>query len=427
MLKEALGTPESHWPAIATLISEGQTQLDSLLQDLDRGLAKSVEASVNRIEASLKRSIPAGFADMGTAITQQLNLLGAWPDTAIDDAGKTLSDRVAAVLPPDIQPAVAESLVVALSARIFFVRTVCQEVVRMTDLVVSKLALQREDPALAAVLAARADLLGENGTSLDEPPYVGIGKSVQALRAALRALIESATPAALEQPGMALLDAGSFVVAAQAIVTAAAARSMLESYGSTDGPSAARVGQVDYLSPPVLFLVAEQTTAPSLRIISPLEARVGQAVETRAFAQSSPANLTFEWSAIQGLVSDEKADKDRYWFVPAIAGSVLIQCRAFDAATGFSLSTTVAIQIASTAEEQAVLATQSRIDRREIVISLISGIFIAAAGTMIFSDNFIGTMKDFFFAALWGFSADVSVSRLRTIAEPLSSRQLPTA
>jgi hypothetical protein len=58
-------------------------------------------------------------------------------------------------------------------------------------------------------------------------------------------------------------------------------------------------------------------------------------------------------------------------------------------------------------------------------MSGITGLFIAGSGTMIFFDTFIGSWRDFLFAALWGFTADVGTGRLRSLAEPLISRPIP--
>jgi hypothetical protein len=60
-----------------------------------------------------------------------------------------------------------------------------------------------------------------------------------------------------------------------------------------------------------------------------------------------------------------------------------------------------------------------------MLMSVITGVFIAAAGTMIFSDTFVGSWRDFLFAALWGFTADVGTGRLRELSQPLTSKAIP--
>jgi hypothetical protein len=55
-------------------------------------------------------------------------------------------------------------------------------------------------------------------------------------------------------------------------------------------------------------------------------------------------------------------------------------------------------------------------------MTAMSGVFIAAAGMIIFLDSFYGTFRDFFAAALWVFTADVGLAKVREYAQPLASR-----
>lgn len=60
------------------------------------------------------------------------------------------------------------------------------------------------------------------------------------------------------------------------------------------------------------------------------------------------------------------------------------------------------------------------IQRKERFVTLVSGVFIAGAGYLIFQKAFLGTFEDFFAAALWGFTADLGIARVREIAAPLA-------
>jgi hypothetical protein len=163
---------------------------------------------------------------------------------------------------------------------------------------------------------------------------------------------------------------------------------------------------------------------PTLSVDPPAEVQTGQRVELRGLIQPAIGNAKFTWTVIAGVTSQEQRDGGVFSFSPLAPGSVIVRCEVTGAPQG-RLSVQVSIQVVPTAAEQANITIRERITRREWVMSGITGVFIAGAGTMIFADTFVGSWKDFLFAALWGFTADVGTGRLRALAEPLISKPIP--
>jgi hypothetical protein len=154
--------------------------------------------------------------------------------------------------------------------------------------------------------------------------------------------------------------------------------------------------------------------------ISPL---VGEAVTANATAigKNPPATLNFEWR-----IGDQAPRSGaQVQFVPAQSGVLAISVRAVDSVTGEERRASANIRVRSQHGSESVTVLAGQLERDEQIQTAISGVFIAAAGYAIFQANWYGTFLDFLATALWGFSVDFSVAKVREIATPLLSRAVP--
>ena len=73
----------------------------------------------------------------------------------------------------------------------------------------------------------------------------------------------------------------------------------------------------------------------------------------------------------------------------------------------------------------AIAALEAQRAGGELVQTVVSGFFIALIGFAIFRQSFVGSFDDFLAAALWGFTVDLGVAKVREYAAPVLSRKLP--
>src|SRR6202043_3889358 len=109
-------------------------------------------------------------------------------------------------------------------------------------------------------------------------------------------------------------------------------------------------------------------------------------------------------------------------FAPSNAGVLAISVRAVDTVTGEERRTSTNIRVRAQHGSDSVTVLASQLEKDEGIQTAVSGVFIAAVGYAIFQGNWYGTFLDFLAAALWGFSVDFSVARVREIATPLLGR-----
>jgi hypothetical protein len=436
-LKSALGRPELHTPEIAKIIEDANRQLDEFVQGLDRGLAQSLAPPLAKLDSDLQAKLPKLIESLTTAIKSDLQQIRTWPETEIDSEAAALTgilNEAEKVAQTDLAKTVSASALVTRTARLFFTRTLRSQSTDVARKTVTALGLSGNEPDFAAVRRIQEQILANGPLVNREAPYHEIAGLVSSLRDALAALVRKIAPAntaAVEDA----LGTGNFVLAAKAAKAAAAAAAKqaqagkkVEAYGpvvAAGGEAAAGPGKVvDFLSGNVMVPGDRLPPVPTLSIGAPAEAQTGQIVELRALIQPAIENATFTWTVVAGTIGQEKREGAHFSFSPLASGPVIVKCEATGVPQG-RLSAQVSIQVARTAAEQAIVTIRERMTWREWKMSAITGLFIAGAGTMIFADAFVGSWKDFLFAALWGFTADVGTGRLRALAEPLTSKQIP--
>lgn len=154
--------------------------------------------------------------------------------------------------------------------------------------------------------------------------------------------------------------------------------------------------------------VAGRAAALSLR----LEAPAGQ----------SPPLVTVRWS-VGGVVAHQGMPGDLGWsFTPRQPGPVLVRAEA-TAASGETQAAEVRLLVLPADGYDAIPALTAQLARDERTQSIVSGTLIALVGFAMFSGTFVGTFQDFLAAALWGYTIDFGVARVREMAAPLLARQ----
>ena len=280
-------------------------------------------------------------------------------------------------------------------------------------------------PERAAVDRADESLKNFIETKPEGDDYVELAERVASYRAALVAFLTArAEDAEIDED----LTAGDFIKAVKTIDQALNPR--------TRSPEATR-GSID---PGVLSILSQMrlrrldgatdpaTEAPApLSVFGPNTAFAGERITVRAVLPSIDASeVVIEWSVSGVSVTGISGSKDKVLsFVPQEVGVANVRCVVLSDALPGKVTAQIGIRIESSAQEEAVLNLRRRIDEREILMSLITGVLIAGIGVMIFENEFVGTFRNYMYAAIWGFTTDIGAARLRTLAKPLLGRTLP--
>jgi hypothetical protein len=425
-LKTALGRPELHTPEIARIIDDAKHQLDKLLQDLDAGLAQSLEPVIDNLQSDLEAKLPGLIEQLATEIKQDLQNIGTWPASELGNEAATLTGIVKdaeKVASTDLAGTVAASSAITRAARLFFTRSLRIQATNVAHETVSILSQSAEASDLAAVKEIEQQLTADGPMVNREAPYHDLARRVSALRDALTNLIRKVAPGNATDVEPAL-EAGNFVLAARAAARqVGSTKPKVEAFGAET--TVADPGKVHaFLARRIALPADSLQPAPTLTVDAPAEVQTGQSVELRGLLQPAIDGARFAWSVIAGVTGQQKSEGALFSFTPLAPGSVVVRCE-ITGASQQRLSAQVSIQVIPTAAQQANITIRERMARREWLMSAIAGVFIAGAGMTIFADTFVGTWKDFLFAALWGFTADVGTGRLRALAEPLISKQIP--
>jgi hypothetical protein len=420
-MKTALGRPHGHSTEIAKAIAGARQEIDALLLDLERGFAGSLQPHLAKLEEELADALSQGIDALVTALRSDLDRVGNWPMTGIEsEAGELAAamKQAETVAEGTSAEAVKAAAAVARNARYFFTRTLRSHVAAVVREAVNALNLPAGDPALAEMGRLLDRLAAGDGLVDGPPPYPALAALILRLHDTLAEEIRDHGHGA--KPVEEALKAGDLVAAARAAKTAAPIGVVPEAYGGDEAapPSAGRLAAVD-IAPP-----AEPAATAMLQVWGPSEAQVGQAVELRAVLEDADPAPAIAWTVVSGVVGGEERNGARFAFRPLTPDKVVVLCEVARPAPERLLSAQITISVVQTAAELSLVAIQDRMNRREIWMSVITGVFIAGAGTMLFIDTFVGSWRDFLFAALWGFTADVGAGQLRTLAAPLP-RQLP--
>lgn len=420
-LKDQLGSSYGHSAPIADAIKGANLRLDAYLRDLEQGLSQSVETQLESFGRELAQKLEGLLSALTTAIRRDLDQIGPWPETGIEkDRGNLIAmmDNAEKVTPDKLAEIVRASLEIARSTRFFFTRPLRLEAARIVRETVDILRPARDDPAFLKVNALHTGL-GVDGPLIEgEAPFHQLADLVRSLRDGLSEVIRAKLSGDLTAVNDALTN-GQFLAAAKASAALRAGKPRAESYGPREAGRNPAVVEGD-----VIVALSPAAPARSLRIIAPTAAHVGQMVEMRALVEPRWEGAEFKWTVVVGDAGRVERNEFEFAFSPVTSGDITIRCEV-SGLSDETITGQVTVTVAESAAERAAIAIRERLGRRELVMSAITGVFIAASGTMIFSDTFVGSWRDFLFAALWGFTADVGTGRLRELAQPLTSKAIP--
>lgn len=147
-----------------------------------------------------------------------------------------------------------------------------------------------------------------------------------------------------------------------------------------------------------------------------------QAVATATFIGTPPGPVDMEWTI--GNSVDHSASRTQT-FTPTQPGALVVSVRGVVRGTADSRAAKAVLQVRGRHGFDAAIRIADQLARDEKKQTIVSAIFIAAAGYAIFQANFYGTFLDFMAATLWGFSMDVGVAKVREIAAPVLARPVP--
>lgn len=429
-LKSSLNKPGPQSTQLRAMVTGANDALDSLLVDLDRGFQQTVDKKLQAERSQLTVKLAEAVRELASEVKLDVALVGKWPGTDIDASAASVSTVAAeadTVAITSIDAMVAILLKLQNAADVFLFDTTRAQIAQLVPQIVNALQPAASDPAAQALNTQFKKLLDITGGDLDKSALRELAQLAADIRDTLKKLIAGQLQSLPDPIAQALAD-GRLLEAATLVAkekaTQAAAKSKIESMGPGRSPTT----PTQSLSLPAQTVaprVGVGDTTPVLTIIGPATTPAGHAVELEALLTPTAASATsFTWTVVNGLVGKAVSAGPRFSFVPAERGEVRVQCKADIAGLAIAKPAQLSIQVERPATDLAIVITQRRIDRREVVMSIIIGAFIAFSGTVLFSDTFVGTWRDFFYAAIWGFTIDISAAKLRSLSDPITSRTL---
>jgi hypothetical protein len=127
---------------------------------------------------------------------------------------------------------------------------------------------------------------------------------------------------------------------------------------------------------------------------------------------------------IDGVAIKQSATGDcGLQYTPPTAGKIVIRVLA-ESEDGAKSAATTVVEVGPSLSE-AISSVRRDLGRTETIQTIVFGAVIALAGFIMFRETFIGTVNDFVAAAIWGFTVDIGVARVRQLADPLLARTVP--
>ena len=415
------GQPRSVAQAVANLIG----RLDKQDHELKGGALGAVSADLGRIETEISTGIPTTIATWLLDVHAALGQMGQWQGLEFEDARKRLFGDTSPAKATTIDLAKTRQL--SREIQVFVLGVGLQQVTEIGAHAaerLERLKLAELKPNLhtcrKAIEAARN--LGD--VNIDRAGEVAL--VIEDVRTALINLIQRA--ATLKKvAGPDGLNEGDFAKAMAALSDSMAPQE--RAWGSRGE------GQPDILEPPFqltkfsTLLSAATSARPiarplwELQLNTPLSPTVGeQAVASVVVIGESPGLVDLEWLIDNSVIPSGAAAQT---FTPAHSGALAILVRGVVRSTGEIRTASAVIQARGVHGFAAASSLADQMIKDERIPSIVSGVFIVAAGYAIFQGTWYGTFMDFLAAMLWGFSVDVSVAKVREIAGPLMGRSIP--
>ena len=436
--KESLGRPGAVRPALRLLIDKAQAELDELIVGLDNGELESQQKLLGDATVWMQTDLYEHCQQEVTAMRLTLDQVGEWPGIAAAatalQSELALAEQMAAASP--VGELVARAIALAAASDVFLSRTLRAEAARVGKQVVELLRISAASAEGGELDRGHTALLQFEMGDRSDAVYQELASRIASYRAMLvKVLRTHAAAAAVPDPAVApAIDGGDFVAAAKIVSSAAAAAAAaapktpkVEAYGA---PMAARAQVAAVAITDAGILVDERVPAALLGVslVGPAATQRGQPVVFQAvFTAPINPQASLMWTVQGGAPTRERSRANEFSFIPQDVGAVVVRCDVRHPTLGKVLWAQVTVLVEPSAAEKTAQALKNRVDRRELIISAITGVFIAGFGTLLFMDAFMGTWRDFFYAAVWGFCVDVGTARLRALADPMTSGAVPAA
>jgi hypothetical protein len=221
------------------------------------------------------------------------------------------------------------------------------------------------------------------------------------------------------------LDEGRF---AEALKTALAKKPPDRPLGSTVAPA-------DFAADPLMKRMARPTAelprvAPTWTMeLDADDAEVAQPVAVRVRVVVPPGQpeprLQIEWSVNGRFEGTGGISVLRKEFTFTQPGPTIVDAIGIDRA-GVRVPARLIVNVARPHGAVALPALRKILSKVEHLQTWIGGVIITAAGWVMFSPSFIGTVPEFFAAFLWGFSVDIGAAKLRELSQGAAERKPAT-
>jgi hypothetical protein len=158
--------------------------------------------------------------------------------------------------------------------------------------------------------------------------------------------------------------------------------------------------------------------ADDAEVVQPVAVRVRVVVPP---GQPEP-RLQIEWSVngrFEGIGGLGVLRKEFTFTQP---GPTIVDATGIDRA-GVRVSARLIVNVARPHGAVALPALRKILSKVEHLQTWIGGVIITAAGWVMFSPSFIGTVPEFFAAFLWGFSVDIGAAKLRELSQGAAERK----
>jgi hypothetical protein len=423
-LRRRLGTQEGQAAELGALTERSLSELDRLERELASGLVGIVATEV----ANFEQRLPVRFLEASTRwkadLETSFRIVKFAPETLLGSAVEALQKELAELdkEEKDLPQLLAWGRRTAFLVRQRILRGGLAEIGNEAERVVQ--ILPRENGASQRVQAAIDALRSQPHTDSEVGDLRAALRAIRELQdsmaEAVRAQASQPTPQSIEEA----LDKSEFARAAEMVIKGRE-RSRKPVLGGSESAQSPVLGGIRRfgLASPVQPTPGEPRIF-SLSIDIPSSPVAGRSVPLRLRVHGEPpSRYTVRWSA-GGEAEGESDSVGLLWrFRPHHPGPVLVTAELRDLDGGGVVSAEALFEVRSF--RPSLPALEQSLGRTEHLQSAVVGLMVAGTGYLLFQRDFIGTFQDFFLAALWGFTVDAGVSKLREMATPLLGRPVP--
>jgi len=415
-LGSPLGQPKSISNAIETLISRLQEQE----RELNRGAVGSVERELNNMDAEVQVELPILIAQWAQEIHNATNKMSQWTGLEFEEARKKINEQTNQANAANLE--LDESRQLARETQISLVSAGLRQVIDLSTQIVQRmkvLNLRDLAPQLGSCDTGIEAAKKLQGMGIEQ--IAAVAQAIADLHECLRNTIEKAV--SLKNVAKPTgLEGGDFAKATAKFLDSLPKEKPFGPGGTEEVGTRFAVASFSSL---IASMVPQSGTAWwEVQVKVPISPLAGEEVTANAVSVGTREGdaLSFEW---QIGTEAPHLGASSHRFVPRQAGVLTVSVRAIDSGSGESRTAAVNIQVRPRHGSESVAVISESLNRDEGLQTFVSGVFIAMAGYAIFQANWYGTFLDFLAAALWGFSIDFSVAKVREMAGPLLGRAVP--